>query len=131
MEVTGILLLALALGAYTLYFSSILWSLVQVKLVKKMVTADQQSSKEDQLKVHLQIYDVSHPGVSSFLGLLQPDIHTFLSRCWNAVTTSLYNGVVFHAPPIRSITIIIRPMDGIASTTSNILDRQHKEVSEK
>lgn len=93
-----------------------------------MGTADQQTSKEDELKINLQFYNISHPGFQCFLGLLEPDVDAFLSDCLNAVKTFLYNEAAFRAPPIRSITIIVRPMDGIASTTSNVLDSQHKEI---
>jgi hypothetical protein len=83
-------------------------------------------------KINLQQYDFSHPGVSHFLQVLEPDAHTFLTKCVDSVVKFLYAGQddsAFHLPEVTSITIIVRPMGGVAHTTSNILDKKHKEVS--
>jgi hypothetical protein len=82
-------------------------------------------------KINIQCYDISHAGANNFLEMLQPDPHAFLSKCLDAVVKALYispGHAKFHLPDVSSITIVVRPMSGVAHTKGNILDNKHKEV---
>jgi len=105
-----------------------------------------QFSNEWQPRINLQFYDLSHEGVKHFLHLIEPDAHGFLAGCVETVKQSLYSEEVrkdwvarrgkggnnpARMPTIKSITVCVRPMSGVAYTTSAVLDDHHKEVSKK
>ncbi|KAI0199204.1 BSP-domain-containing protein [Astrocystis sublimbata] len=89
------------------------------------------SSKEfhkPRLRLHLN--EVSDPGTSIFLSSINPS--TLLPSAVSRVQKALYvhpHGE-FHMPSTRSVTLIVRPMDGVAYTTGIDLDpEQHKEIN--
>ena len=81
-------------------------------------------------KLHFAIHDVSHPGVQIFFDNANPT--TIISSAISSVLSILYpTANEKHAcppPPVRSIKLILKPMDGVAYTTSNELDDEHKEI---
>ena len=77
------------------------------------------------LRIHLN--DISHSGTSSFLSLV--DASRLLSNATNHVLRLLYEPCAgSKVPPTRSVTLILRPMDGVAYTTGLQLDALHKEI---
>lgn len=79
-------------------------------------------------KLRLDIYDLTHAGAIRF----QESIHP-VNVITDAITTvlqSLYEPFVGHLPhpPVRSISLILRPMGGVAYTTGTNLDDEHKEI---
>jgi hypothetical protein len=80
------------------------------------------NGKEDctfpQPKLRLQIHDLDHPGASKFLGAVNPA--TVLSAAVDNVLRLLYRSPSDRhttVPPTRSVTLILRDMDGVAYTT--------------
>lgn len=53
---------------------------------------------------------------------LSSALATVLSTLYHPTRTNA------HIPPTRSVTLILRPMDGVAYTTGSDLDRDHKEI---
>ena len=81
-----------------------------------------------QPKLRLDIYDLTHAGALRFQEYIQP-----VKVITDAVTTvlqSLYEPFIGHLPhpPVRSISLILRPMGGVAYTTGTNLDDEHKEI---
>jgi hypothetical protein len=79
-------------------------------------------------KLRLEIRDLSHAGASKY----QDNAHS-TKLLGNAITTvleSLYGSFGDHVPypPVRSITLVLRPMEGVAYTTGSELDNEHKEI---
>ncbi|KLU81799.1 hypothetical protein MAPG_00880 [Magnaporthiopsis poae ATCC 64411] len=74
----------------------------------------QQLASFPQPKIRLEVRDVLHEGARRFLSLRllygHPDDHTT------------------HCPPTRSVTLVLRDMDGVAYTTGSELDNDHKEI---
>lgn len=82
--------------------------------------------------IHLRIHPISHPGAIHFLQVFGPQCsETLESHCRVIIaalypTTSPLSDPSF--PTIHSITIYIRPMDGVAYTTSSMVDPHAKEI---
>ncbi|KAI1110881.1 BSP-domain-containing protein [Nemania sp. NC0429] len=79
--------------------------------------------------LRLQFNDVTDDGTSIFLSSITPS--TLLPSAVSQVQKALYvhpnRGL--HMPSTRSVTLIVRPMDGVAYTTGIDLDpEQHKEI---
>ncbi|CAG7848859.1 SubName: Full=Related to pathogenesis-related protein NtPRp27 {ECO:0000313/EMBL:CCA74993.1} [Serendipita indica DSM 11827] len=77
-------------------------------------------------KMRLSVEDMAHPGAVRFFKHIQ-DINTFLESCVIAIFELLFSPNT--APTnVRSVTLILREMDGIAYTTGSRLDNDHKEI---
>ncbi|KAI1276002.1 BSP-domain-containing protein [Xylaria sp. FL0933] len=83
---------------------------------------------EPHLRLHLN--DLTDPGTSIFLSSISAP--TLLPSAISRVQKALYvhpRKGGFHVPTTRSVTLIVRPMDGVAYTTGIDLDpEQHKEI---
>ncbi|MCJ1234079.1 hypothetical protein MMC14_002037 [Varicellaria rhodocarpa] len=79
-------------------------------------------------KLLLKVTHLTHPGASIFFGLCNPI--SVLSDAVTIVLQTLY--IPFEnkmaLPPVRSITLILKPMDGVANTSGSDLDDEHKEI---
>ncbi|ROT38654.1 PBSP domain protein [Sodiomyces alkalinus F11] len=90
------------------------------------------SQSEEQFpqpKLRLEIRDLNHPGASKFLSAVNAS-HVLQSAVTN-VLRLLYvkpSNPTTHPPPTRSVTLILRPMGGVAYTTGSDLDNDHKEI---
>ncbi|EOD43619.1 putative pbsp domain-containing protein [Neofusicoccum parvum UCRNP2] len=75
--------------------------------------------------LRLELRDLSHAGTKSFLSHL--DASQALEEAVSGVLQLLYSP---HAdiPPVRSVTLILRSMGGVAYTTGKDLDNDHKEI---
>jgi hypothetical protein len=89
-------------------------------------------------KFRLQIHDLRHPSSQLFVSLI-PDLASTLETALTAIIRNLYTSAVpgkqKHAPafepclpPTRSVTILLRDIGGVAYTTGNELDNDHKEI---
>ncbi|KAF1952300.1 BSP-domain-containing protein [Byssothecium circinans] len=77
--------------------------------------------------LRLELRDLSSPGSRAFLRLLHAS--TALEDAVATVLRHLYTGLNTHCiPPTRSITLVLRAMDGVAYTTGLDLDADHKEI---
>ncbi|TLD24201.1 hypothetical protein PspLS_06830 [Pyricularia sp. CBS 133598] len=79
--------------------------------------------------LRLEVRDVMHPGAHRFLSRV--DASTTLPTAVANVQRTLYNTPrdhTTHLPPTRSVTLILRDMDGVAYTTGSELDSDHKEI---
>lgn len=79
-------------------------------------------------KIRLEIRDIAHHGAASFLRAMHAD--DLLTTSILNVIRWLYPGPLIesHAPPTRSVTLILRDMSGVAYTTGTELDNDHKEI---
>ncbi|KAK8080489.1 hypothetical protein PG997_008307 [Apiospora hydei] len=80
-------------------------------------------------KLRLQLHDLAHPGSAIFLTSVVPP-QVFSAAVQN-VLSHLYTAPGHphqHPPPTRSVTLILRPMGGVAYTTGIDLDDDHKEI---
>jgi Peptidase of plants and bacteria len=78
--------------------------------------------------IHLRLHPLTHPGAKAFTAAL-PDVgsvaESAVHTCWHL----LYNNEEHLFPrSIRSITVFVRPMGGVAYTTGNWLDGENKEI---
>ncbi|KAF4302471.1 hypothetical protein GTA08_BOTSDO06164 [Botryosphaeria dothidea] len=75
--------------------------------------------------LRLELRDLSHEGTKAFLAHL--DASQALEEAVSGVLALLYSP---HAdmPPVRSITLILRSMGGVAYTTGKDIDNDHKEI---
>jgi hypothetical protein len=78
--------------------------------------------------IHLRIHPITHDGAKQFTKNV-PDIGSVLEdavrTCWHF----LYNNETHLFPrEVRSITLFVRPMGGVAYTTGNWMDGQNKEI---
>ncbi|KAL0264910.1 hypothetical protein SLS55_000864 [Diplodia seriata] len=75
--------------------------------------------------LRLELRDLSHEGAKSFLAHL--DASQVLEEAVSGVIQVLYSR---HSdiPPVRSITLILRSMGGVAYTTGKDIDGDHKEI---
>jgi hypothetical protein len=78
--------------------------------------------------IHLRIHPITHDGAKQFNKNV-PDIGSILEdavrTCWNL----LYNNETHLLPrQVRSITLYVRPMGGVAYTTGNWMDGENKEI---
>ncbi|KAI8629503.1 BSP-domain-containing protein [Xylariaceae sp. FL1651] len=83
-----------------------------------------------QPRLRLHLNDVTDAGSAIFLSAVSPS--TLLPSAVSRVQKALYVSPAapgLHMPPTRSVTLIVRPMDGVAYTTGTDLDpEQHKEI---
>ena len=89
------------------------------------------SSKEDFSlpKLRLEIRDLNHPGAKCFLDAV--NVSDCLAKCVRDVLRLLYvtpSDPFTTAPTTRSVTLILRDMEGVAYTTGTDLDNDHKEI---
>ncbi|KAK3906873.1 peptidase of plants and bacteria-domain-containing protein [Staphylotrichum tortipilum] len=88
-----------------------------------------EAEKFPQPKLRLKIHDLDHPGASKFLTSV--DAATVVSTAVNNVLRLLYKTSSdrhTNCPPTRSVTLVLRDMDGVAYTTGTALDNDHKEI---
>lgn len=77
--------------------------------------------------LRLELRDLSDDGTRAFLRLLHAT--TALQDAVDAVFKHLYTGLEPHCiPPTRSITLVLRSMDGVAYTAGRDIDEDHKEI---
>ncbi|KAI6283063.1 hypothetical protein MCOR27_003415 [Pyricularia oryzae] len=79
--------------------------------------------------LRLEVRDVMHTGAHRFLSRV--DASATLPTAVANVQRILYNTPkdhTTHLPPTRSVTLILRDMDGVAYTTGSELDSDHKEI---
>ncbi|KAF2713143.1 BSP-domain-containing protein, partial [Pleomassaria siparia CBS 279.74] len=77
--------------------------------------------------LRLELRDLSSAGSQAFLRLLHASYA--LEDAVNSVLRLLYTGLDTDCiPPTRSVTLILRSMDGVAYTTGKDLDDDHKEI---
>lgn len=78
-----------------------------------------------QTKIRLHLDDVSHPATAQFLKL--PNCADLLQYAIEQVHHHLYK---YHGKPqaVRSVTLIVEHMGGVAYTTGIALDDLHKEI---
>ncbi|OTA94778.1 hypothetical protein M434DRAFT_394437 [Hypoxylon sp. CO27-5] len=91
-------------------------------------------------RLRLHIQDIAHEGSSIFLSSINAStvlpssirsIHKHLyssSTTTTSTTTFSSSSPPTHPPPTRSVTLILRDMDGVAYTTGTDLDADHKEI---
>jgi hypothetical protein len=80
-------------------------------------------------KLRLEIRDLNHAGAEAFL-------HAVIASNALSVSVKSVLELLYHSPdsptttvpPTRSVTLILRPMDGVAYTTGSDLDSDHKEI---
>lgn len=80
-------------------------------------------------KLRLEIRDLIHPGASILLKSVQAG--NCLQECTRNVLRLLYTSPstpTTTVPSTRSVTLILRDMGGVAYTTGNELDNDHKEI---
>ncbi|EAW07561.1 basic secretory family protein [Aspergillus clavatus NRRL 1] len=90
--------------------------------------------------LRLHINNVRHPAVLSFLSLV-PDLASTLETALAAIIQYLYTppspsstkkhptpSFTPSIPPTRSVTVLLRDIDGVAYTTGTDLDDDHKEI---
>jgi hypothetical protein len=80
-------------------------------------------------KLRLEIRDLNHAGSEAFLGAVIAS--KALSTSVKSVLQLLYHSPdspTTTVPPTRSVTLILRSMDGVAYTTGSDLDSDHKEI---
>jgi hypothetical protein len=78
--------------------------------------------------IHLRIHPITHPGAKAFSAAL-PDIGCVAEAAVHVCWRVLYNDEEHLFPrTIRSVTIFVRPMEGVAYTTGNWLDEENKEI---
>ncbi|KAJ4421591.1 hypothetical protein N0V85_000118 [Neurospora sp. IMI 360204] len=90
---------------------------------------DRDTPKFPHPKLRLEIRDLDHPGAAKFLGAVNAS--TLLSDAVKNVQRLLYRSAADKhttCPPTRSVTVILRDMDGVAYTTGTDLDPDHKEI---
>lgn len=80
-------------------------------------------------KLRLEIRDLNHAGSQVFLSSIIAS--TALATSVQSVLTLLYQSPksrITTVPSTRSVTLILRPMPGVAYTTGSELDSDHKEI---
>ena len=83
-------------------------------------------------KLRIEIRDLNHEGADVFLGAV--NVSAVLQQAVGNVQHLLYSRNVWyadpdtHITPTRSVTVILRDMDGVAYTTGSELDGDHKEI---
>ncbi|KAI1394719.1 BSP-domain-containing protein [Hypoxylon fuscum] len=91
--------------------------------------------EEELPRLRLHVQDIAHPGSAIFLSavnasaVLRSSIHGVLQHLY-ANTHPLYplSRTPYPRPRPRSVTLILRDMDGVAYTTGSDLDSDHKEI---
>jgi Peptidase of plants and bacteria len=78
--------------------------------------------------IHLQIHPVTHVGAKTFTNNF-PDIGAVLENAVHTCWHLLYNNESHLLPEnVRSITLFVRSIPGVAYTTGNWLDGDNKEI---
>jgi hypothetical protein len=78
--------------------------------------------------IHLRIHPITHDGAQTFTKNV-PDIGSVLTNAVHTCWKLLYNNETHLLPrDIRSITLYVRPMGGVAYTTGNWMDGDNKEI---
>ncbi|KAK2630434.1 hypothetical protein QTJ16_001254 [Diplocarpon rosae] len=80
-------------------------------------------------KLRLEIRELSHDASYTFLQAVNAS--KALAECVQSVLSLLYlspNAKMTTVPSTRSVTLILRPMEGVAYTTGSDLDDDHKEI---
>ncbi|PBP21074.1 BSP-domain-containing protein, partial [Diplocarpon rosae] len=80
-------------------------------------------------KLRLEIRQLSHDASYTFLQAVNAS--KALAECVQSVLYLLYhspNAKMTTVPTTRSVTLILRPMEGVAYTTGSDLDDDHKEI---
>ncbi len=80
-------------------------------------------------KLRLELRDLAHPGTVKFLGAVNAS--DVLIEAVANVQQLLYSTPLdptTNMPSTRSVTVILRDMDGVAYTTGTELDDDHKEI---
>ncbi|KAK1759266.1 peptidase of plants and bacteria-domain-containing protein [Echria macrotheca] len=83
----------------------------------------------EQPKLRLELRDITHPATSKFLNAV--DITAIFPTAVSKVQRLLYQSPSdpsTNVPPTRSVTLVLRDMDGVAYTTGLDLDYDHKEI---
>jgi hypothetical protein len=77
--------------------------------------------------LRLELRDLSDDGTRAFLRLVHAS--SALEDAVGAVLKHLYTGLNPHCiPATRSVTLVLRSMDGVAYTTGRDIDEDHKEI---
>lgn len=84
-----------------------------------------QKHKFESPKTRIHLNDLAHEGSSIFLSNIKgnEDIDTQIQNVLNLLYTK-----DDYTPGTRSVTLVLRPMDGVAYTTGTDLDKDHKEI---
>lgn len=79
-------------------------------------------------KSRLKVQDLTHPGAEVFFA--NTNLCTALSQAVNAVLSILYEPTKTndHIPPTRSVTLVLRAMDGVAYTVGSDSDEDNKQI---
>jgi Peptidase of plants and bacteria len=108
------------------------------RLARKLLAPESEPSSRSSLskssafplpKLRLEIRDLNHEGAGTFLEAVIAS--KALSTAVQSVLEFLYHSPdspTTTVPPTRSVTLILRPMDGVAYTTGSDLDGDHKEI---
>lgn len=82
--------------------------------------------------IHLRIHPVTEPGAIHFLQSFGPHSGEVLAAHCRTIIAALYPLIEPLSDPsfpkVHSITIYIRPMDGVAYTASGMIDEHAKEI---
>ena len=78
--------------------------------------------------IHLRLHPITHSGAKAFSKAV-PDVGSVLEDAVHTCWRILYDNEQHLYPRgIRSITVYVRPMGGVAYTTGNWLDGENKEI---
>jgi Peptidase of plants and bacteria len=78
--------------------------------------------------IHLRVHPITHDGAKQFTKNLS-DIGSVLEEAVHSCWHILYNNENHLLPRyVRSITLFVRPMGGVAYTTGNWMDVENKEI---
>jgi len=79
--------------------------------------------------IHLRIHPLGHPGAIHFLEHFGAQCFKSLASHCRFIITELYPDPSHSSiPNIHSITLFIRPMDGVAYTTEGVVDPKTREI---
>ncbi|KAF8628278.1 hypothetical protein AX15_004042 [Amanita polypyramis BW_CC] len=79
----------------------------------------------DDIRYRLSIEDLGHEGVDIFLKAFGPNPRNLLQRCVTSVVHTLYNDIPTDSQPIvKSITLVLSLMLGVAHTTGTEQDKE-------
>lgn len=99
------------------------------KVEEKNPNSTESSDPFDLPTLRLEIRDLTHPGAQDFLSsVIASTAQQFAVR---KVLELLYispKNPTTNVPGTRSVTLILRSMDGVAYTTGSDLDNDHKEI---
>jgi len=78
--------------------------------------------------IHLRIHPITHEGAEVFTKNI-PDIGSVLKDTIHTCWRLLYNNEAHLLPrDVRSVTLYVRPMGGVAYTAGNWMDGDNKEI---